>query len=103
MGRRWTPEDEDLLRENWGTMTMQRLCKKLNRSKNAIMARVQRLGLAPYLESGDYVTVNQVHNAFYGTNFSTYQLKSWVKDRGFPMRNKRRGKNTYRVIYLDDF
>lgn len=67
------------------------------------MVRVQRLGLPPYLESGGYITVNQLNNAFYGTNFHTYQLKSWVNDRGMPIHNKRRGKKTYRVIYLDEF
>lgn len=101
--RRWTPEEEDVLRNNWGTMTVQGLCKKLNRSRNAIMKRVRRIGLPPYLESGEYITVNQLYKAFYGTNFSTYQLKSWVKDRGMPVHNKRRDKNTYRVIYLDEF
>lgn len=101
--RRWTPEEEEILRTFWGTMTMQGLCKKLDRSRNAIMVRIQKLGLPPYLESGDYITINQLHKAFCGTNFSTYQLKSWVNDRGMPIHNKRRGKNTYRVIYLDEF
>lgn len=59
--RRWTAEEEEILRSEWGTMTMQGLCKKLNRSKNAIMVRVQRLGLAPYLESGDYVKDSLLH------------------------------------------
>lgn len=101
--RRWTAEEDDILRTNWGTMTIQGLCKKLNRTHNAVMVRVCRLGLPRYLESGDYITVNQLYKTFAGTNFSSYQLKSWVNDRGVPIRNKRRGKNTYRVIYLEEF
>ena len=103
LNRRWTPEEESYLAENWGHVTVAGICKHLNRSKNAIMIRVNRLGLPPYFESGDYVTVNVLHNAFYGTNFRTYQLKSWVKDRGFPVHNKRRGNYSAKVVYLDEF
>lgn len=103
MSRRWTAADDETLKTCWGTTTVQGICKKLNRSRNAIMVRVQRLGLPKYLESGDYITVNQLHKTLLGTNFSGYQLKSWVNDRGMPIHNKRCGKNTYRVIYLDEF
>lgn len=101
--RRWTPEEEAWLAENWGHVTIAGICKHLNRSKSAIMIRVNRLALPPYFESGDYVTANALHNAFYGTNFGSYELKSWVKDRGLPVHNKRRGNYTAKIIYLDEF
>lgn len=101
--KRWTPEEEEYLCESWGNITVDGICKKLGRTKNAIMIRVQRLGLPPYLESGEYVTLNQLHNAFRGRNYNSYQLKSWVNDRGMPIHNKRRGSNTYRVVYLEEF
>ena len=101
--RRWTPEEETYLAENWGHVTVDGICKKLNRTKNAIMIRVQRLGLPPCFESGDYVTANALCKAFQGRNFNTYQLKSWVKDRGLPVHNKRRGNCVARVVYLDEF
>ena len=103
MGKPWTPEEESYLAENWGSVTVDGICKHLNRTKNAIMVRVNRLGLPPYFESGDYVTVNKFYQAFRGTHFSTYQMKSWVKDRGFPIRFKRRGNCKAKVIYLDEF
>lgn len=103
MGRRWTPEEEDILRTNWGTMTVQGLCKKLDRSKNAIMVRVQKLRLPRYYDSGDYVTLNQIYKALRGRNVSSYQKKSWEQDRGLPVHNKRRGNYTCRVVYLDEF
>ncbi len=37
MEKRWTPEEEEILRTFWGTMTIEGLCKKLDRSRNAIM------------------------------------------------------------------
>ena len=101
--RHWTPEEENYLAESWGHITIDGICRHLDRSKNAVIVRVNRLGLPPFYESGDYITVNALCKAFQGRNFSTYQLKSWVKDRGFPIHNKRRGKYTARVIYLDEF
>ncbi|MBQ7737979.1 MAG: AsnC family protein [Oscillospiraceae bacterium] len=102
-GRNWTTEEEEYLRENWGHVTVDGLCRHLDRSKNAIMCRVHRLGLPPYLESGDYVTLNQLYRAFRGRNAMTYLLKSWVEERGMPVHKKRRGSGSYRIIYLDEF
>ena len=47
--RTWTAEEEDYLRESWGTVTVDGICRHLNRTKNAILVRVNRLGLPPYL------------------------------------------------------
>lgn len=101
--RNWTAEEETYLAEHWGHITIAGLCKALNRSKNAILVRVHRIGLPPYYESGDYVTVNALCNVLRGTSFNTYQMKSWVRDRDFPVHNKRRGSRTARVVYLDEF
>ena len=67
------------------------------------MVRVNRMGLPPYFESGDYVTLNALYNAFRGKNVNTYQMKSWVKDRGLPVHSKRRGSLTAKVIFIDEF
>lgn len=92
------------LSEMWGYMSVPGLCKKLGRSKNAIMVRVQRLGLPPYLESGEYITLNQLLKAVTGTNSAhSYKMTSWVKNRGLPVHNKRNNQNTWRVVYLDEF
>ena len=101
--RRWTAEEETYLAEHWGQVTVSGLCKHLNRTKNGIICRVRRLGLPSYFESGDYVTANKLYQVLRGTNFSTYQMKSWVKDRGFPVHTKRRGNFTAKVVYLEEF
>lgn len=100
----WTEEEEEFLSDNWGSMSIPGLCKKLNRSKHAIVTRVFRMGLPPYLESGDYVTLAQLIIAVTGSskNYS-YKMKSWVQNRGLPVRNKRNYKNTWRIVYLDEF
>ena len=101
--RKWTAEDDDYLSSSWGTTSIPGIAKHLGRTVIAIMNRVQELGLPPWLESGEYISLNALYKAFRGCNFKTYQLKSWVNDRGLPVHNKRRGKDTYRVVYLDEF
>lgn len=102
--KHWTPEEEELLRENWGRMTVRGIAAKLGRTVNAVNVRVDRLGLPPYLESGDYVTFQQLTIALgYSGAGNGYKMKSWVNDRGCPVHNKRRNKSTIRVVYLDEF
>ncbi len=103
-GRNWTKEEEEFLCENWGKLSINAICKKLNRSRNAINVRVQRLGLGPYLECGEYVSFNQLLKALgYGVSSGKYRLISWVQNRDFPMHNKRRGSSVVRVVYLNEF
>lgn len=102
--RTWTAEEENYLRESWGTVTVDGICRHLNRTKNAILVRVNRLGLPPYLESGEYITLHQLSRALgFGASSDKYFLKSWVENRGFPLHYKRRGTTTIRVVYLDEF
>ena len=102
--RTWTKEEENYLRESWGTVTVDGICRHLNRTKNAIMVRVHRLGLPPYLESGEYITLHQLSRALgFGASSDKYFLKSWVENRGFPLHYKRRGTATIRVVYLGEF
>lgn len=102
--KRWTPEEESYLCEMWGTVSIDGICKHLNRSRNAIMVRVNRLGLPPFLESGDYISMNQLLLALgYGARDS-YKLKSWIEKRGFPAKDKMRSsKARIKVVYLEEF
>lgn len=102
-GRNWSQEDKSYLEEHWGTMTVPTLCKNLNRSRNSIMIMVQRLGLCGFYESGNYITVQQLLLALGYGGFHTYQLKSWVENRGFPVKYKRHTEKVVKVVYLKDF
>lgn len=102
--RNWTASEENYLRESWGTVSIDGICKHLRRTRNAVVVRVNRLGLPPYLESGEYVTFQQLVQALgYSTSSSAYKLKSWVEERGFPLHNQKRGDQTIRVVYLEEF
>lgn len=84
-------------------MTVEGICKKLNRSRNAIMVRVNRIGLPPYFESGEYITMNQLTLALGCNGSNGYKVKSWIQNRGFPVRNKRHTERVVRVVYLNEF
>lgn len=102
--RNWTPEEEAYLCKSWGYTSIDGICKHIGRSKNAIMIRVQKLGLSKFLESGDYVTFHQLMIALGYVGGYSYHIKSWVENRDFPLRTKKRSsKAIIRIVYLDEF
>lgn len=103
VARNWKDEEKDFLKEHWGSMPVPGLCKALNRTENAVIIMKNRLGLRSYLNAGEYITVAQLKKAITGSGFNTYQLKSWVEKRGFPLKYKRNNKHRWRIVYLDDF
>lgn len=103
MNRKWTKEDVEYLKEKWGNVSIPILAKKLNRSVNAVKLKAGRLNLGPMLENGAYVTLNQLAIALTGKNFSSYCKKSWIENRGMPVHNKKVIKNTFKIVYLDEF
>ena len=101
--KRWTKAEEDILRGSWGTVSIPGIAKRLGRSTKAIKVRAQRLGLGPHMNGGEYIALNALHKVLYGTNFSGYQKKSWIKDRGCPVHRKRVNKSSFMVVYIDEF
>ena len=62
------------------------------------------MGLGAFLESGDYITWNQLQIALgMGASGSGYKMVSWVQNRNFPLHTKRIRSNTFKVVYLDEF
>lgn len=103
-GRNWTQEEKQYLEDNWGTLSKQTLAKNLNRSLNAIEVMKNRLRLGAFLDNGDYVTWNQLQIALgLGRSGSGYKMISWVKNRDFPIRTKKVGNNSFKIVKIDDF
>lgn len=101
--RNWTEEEKNYLAEHWGHMTVPSLCKRLNRSKSAILIMVQKLNLGAYYDSGDYITMHQLILALgYGVSDS-YKNKSWIENRDFPVHHKKHTEKVVKVVYLDEF
>ena len=101
--RNWTKQEEEYLIENWGTLSVGTIAKNLNRSENAVIVRKCRLGLGSFLESGEYITWNQLHIALGIGTADVYKMISWVRNRGFPIHTKRVNNNSFKVVYLDEW
>lgn len=102
--RTWTPEEEQFLEDKWGTLSVPVIAKRLTRTTNAISVRARRLGLGPALMCGDYITLNQLIKTVTGMQKSySYQLISWVKNRGLPIHTRKVNKCSFRVVYIDEF
>jgi len=105
-GRNWTKEDESYLMESWGLISVGTIAKNLGRSINAVELKARRLGLGPFLDAGDYVTLNQLMKVMRGLSRSnsgyTYTTKQWI-DKGLLVKTKKVIRCSFKVVYLDDW
>lgn len=104
LSRRWTKEEYQYLQESWGHLSTPTIARNLNRSVNSIKIKVNRMNLGPALESGDYMSLNQLIIAVTGSSqsYSAY-LTSWVEKRGLPIHTKRVNQCRFRIVYIDEF
>ncbi|MGL5766298.1 MAG: hypothetical protein ACRCX8_11725 [Sarcina sp.] len=100
---KWSKEEVNYLIDNWGTVSMAYICKKLNRSEYAILNKINKLGLGRYVENGDYITVRQLLLALGFNDFDSYKIKSWIENRNLPIQLKGSRVRKTRVIHLDDW
>lgn len=100
---KWSQEDLDYLCDKWGTVSMKSIASKLNRSENSILIKVQRLGLGPFLENGEYISFNQLLHALGVQGGYKYKAISWVENRAFPLKTKRVNNCSYKIVYIEEF
>ena len=98
----YNSKDSQYLEDNWGTMPVAAIAKKLNRPIGGILNKKGRLGLGSYLENGEYISVNRFFRAIGRDASYTDTLNFWVK-KGFPLKSKKIIKGNFKIIYLDDF
>ncbi|MBR2827640.1 MAG: hypothetical protein IKE70_00195 [Bacilli bacterium] len=61
--REWNEEEEDELRRLWGTMSIEKLAKKLKRSVSSVKVRANRLHLGPmYGNDARFLTIPMISN-----------------------------------------
>lgn len=99
----WTKEEEEYLEDSWGTVRKRTIAEKLGRTIVAVNLKAQRMNLGAFLNSGDYITVNQLMNELKGTYLGkNYTLEQWM-EKGMPVRNQIVNEDRFRVINLDKF
>lgn len=102
--KRWTAAEEAYLSEKWGYASIAAIARHLKRTEDSVNTRAKLLHLGPVLMGGDYVTLNQLSLAVAGNRGNQgYKIKSWVEKRGLPVHIRRVRKNSFRVVYLDEF
>lgn len=101
MYKPWTKDEVTYLTESWGMKSLKTISERLNRSKNAILMKKQKLGLGAFLDNGDYITVNQLVKTI-GYNNSSKVIKTWMKKQ-LPTINKKVNNNSFKIIKIDDF
>lgn len=84
--RRWTKEEEDLLRQHWGRISVEQFADMLSgRTIASIRWKAWSIGLSNYLERDDGLTVSELAEIA-DVNRSTIMF--WIKENGLPARKK---------------
>lgn len=97
---RTVKEDElEELRNDWldGSKSMYSLCKKYNRTKNALKILAQRNHFGPRPYSEEYLSISEICE-YAGVSHDT--VRNWIK-RGLPYKKSKSGRTTY-LIDIDD-
>ena len=102
--RNWTKEEFEYLEDNWGKVSIPTIAKNLNRSIEGIKQKAFDLKLGAFLQSGDFITFNELTKAVTGRIASdSYQMISWVKNRGFPIHYRKANQCSFKIVYLKEF
>ena len=102
----WTPDDEDMLREAWGTRGgIPGIARALGRSEYAVKCRAQKLKLGPYRCGGALVSLLQVAQTILGEMLCgsvTYSMMRWER-RGLPVHKTRVQNTLWKQVDIEEF
>lgn len=98
-GRKWSAEDRDFLRRNWGKVPLRYLSQRLHRRPSAVAEMAYKMKLDSVYQSSEDVGLMDFVR---GTGISRDRiLKNLVPKWGFPIKRIRNG--TKQVYYYVDF
>ena len=98
----WAPEEDAVLREKWGKVSIPKIAETLGRSVSSIKNRSVRLKLGRHIHnSSNYITINQMFRAL-GISYNDYTYDRWLK-HGLPAKTKKSVSRPYRIIGKKDF
>lgn len=99
----WTQEEIDFLEDKYGILSIKAIAAHLNRTPGAIINKKVKMRLGSFLESGEYVTFNQLVKALNITGGIGYKQTSWIKNKRFPIKYKQVLECKFQIVYLKDF
>lgn len=102
MSKRWTNDEIEYLKESWGTIPISKIATTLSRTKLSVHRKAERLKLGAFLDNGDYISYKQLLEVLGFTYNSPYKL-AWVRDRNFPVKEKKVNNSYRKIVYLNEF
>lgn len=99
----WTPEEEQYLKEAWGSVSLKSIATHLGRSEGAVIVRVQRLHLPPAMQAGERMSWNYFMKLLHGDNYKGGNYnKQQLIEKGFPVHKQTvRGQNGAKFTTVD--
>lgn len=99
----WTPEEDAVLEEFWGSSTPQYIAKKLGRTTVAVIQRVKLRKLGSFTSVGVYINRYQAAQMV-GIDYKVF-VRNWEVNHGLCFKKKRVRSDvkTQYLIKLDDF
>lgn len=105
--KNWTADDIEQLREGWGCHGgLPKLASKMGRSVESLKVKAVRLGLGPWLDAQDYITLHQLIRLLNGgpkpgSGYSYTRMR--LERMGLRMRRKRVRNSLFLVVDIDEF
>ncbi len=85
--------------DSWGSVSIETIAKNLDRTKEAVQQKASKEGLGPFLDAGDYVSLNQLFIALGKSNGHAYTKQQWI-DKGLPVKTRKVKNCSFKIIYL---
>ncbi|NSL51826.1 DNA-binding protein [Calidifontibacillus erzurumensis] len=101
MRRAWTSEELNDLKENIGVIKLTTIAKRINRSYDAVVMKLNRLGLSNTREQTGLVTLGELAKHL---KVDRNIVKGWVDRHGLPCTKKKtRNTKTFYLVDILDF
>lgn len=97
-GRKWTLEELETLREDWGKISMATIAKNVHRDVDAVAQQAHKMKLPPVYRNTDLMTLSEFCET---SGISRDRVMRTLAPRhGFPVISRRYGKKRYNY-YVD--
>lgn len=99
--KKWTSQEVEFLEDSWGSIPLDKICKKLDRSSKAVCAKASRLGLGNMLDSIDCITAKHLGNSL---GICSKTVVKWINEKGLKAKHTSlTGKRMNWLINVNDF
>jgi hypothetical protein len=95
--RYWTEEEIQYLEENVGKIKVSTIAQNLNRTENAVLVKMKRLGLSNTKEQLGLLTIGGLAKLL---KVDPNTVRGWVKNHGLPC-HKKVTRNQKRFYFID--